>query len=304
MHICLLYSENAGDGESTGSRIRQAIEAAGHEVVHLVEKDTELSRALDDAIDLVVAAGGDGTVARAAAALAAQPVPLAVLPLGTANNIAANLGISGTMEEVISTWSTLTPVGLDLGILRVAETSSLFIEGVGAGLIPRGIVAVPPDAHGPDDSTEIKLQRAARGYRDVLRQLRPQPWGVTLDGEAYDGAFLMLEILNMATVGPSLVLTTDADPHDGWLSVVLAEEAHRAAIDAYLADRAEGRNGSLDLPTYHAREIDLRGVHEAHVDDHVRTWSPSDAVSVRIEATAVRVLRPVSASEPAYFTLA
>lgn len=292
MRICLLYSEKAGGGESQGATLRHAIEAAGHEVVHLVEKDTELVRALEDTIDLVVAAGGDGTVARAATALASQPVPLGVLPLGTANNIARSLGIEGSIDAIIQSWKISEPVGMDLGVLRVAETACRFIEGVGAGLIPRGITALPPDALGDGDSAEEKLQRAAHGYREVLAQLQPRWWTITLDGKEQSGDYLLLEVLNMPAIGPRLVMSQDADPHDGLLSVVVAEEKHRSQLAEYLHDKADGRETPLALPMFHAREIALVGIDEAHVDDDVRSWSATEAVSISIEPAAVRLLLP------------
>lgn len=292
MRICLLYSEKAGGGESQGAMLRLALEAAGHEVVHLVEKDTELARALEDKIDLVVAAGGDGTVARAATALASQPVPLGVLPLGTANNIARSLGIEGSIDAIIQSWKISEPVGMDLGVLRVAETTCRFIEGVGAGLIPRGITALPPDALGDGGSTDEKLQRAAHGYREVLAQLQPRWWTITLDGKEQCGDYLMLEVLNMPAIGPRLVMSQDADPHDGLLSVVVAEQKHRSQLDDYLRHKADGRETALALPTFHAREIALIGIDEAHVDDDVRSWSATEAVSISIEPAAVRLLLP------------
>lgn len=292
MRICLLYSEKAGDGESQGTTLRHAMEAAGHDVVHLVEKDTELKRALEDGVDLVVAAGGDGTVARAATALASQPVPLAVLPMGTANNIARCLGVAGSTEAIIRSWDSAVPIGMDLGVVRVHETPSHFIEGVGAGLITRGIVAVPPDVLGDADSVEEKLRRAAHEYRGVLASLQAQRWRVALDGESRDGNYLLIEVLNMPAIGPSLVISPDADPHDGYLSVVLAGEEHRAQLDAYLARKAEGREVPLGLPTYRARTIDLAGIDQAHVDDDVREWPAAEPVNITITPAAVQLLLP------------
>lgn len=290
MRICLLYSERAGDGESQGAKLRRSIEEHGHEVVHLVERDTELARALEDPVDLVVAAGGDGTVARAAIALAGQPTPLAVLPLGTANNIARSLGVRGGIDEIVAGWEATPPEALDLGVLQVAETSSFFIEGVGGGLLPQGILAVPPDAHGNDDPTHVKLQRAARRYRDVLAALSPQRWRVVLDEEVREGEYVLVEVLNMSAVGPGLVLAGDVDPHDGWLTVVLADAGHRPALDAYLAAKADGREPHLDLPTVRTRTVELHGLAEAHVDDDVRGWQPPVPLTMRIEPGAVQVL--------------
>lgn len=290
MRICLLYSENAGEGQSQGTRLRHAIESAGHEVAHLVEKDAELTRALEDAVDLVVAAGGDGTVARAATALASRTVPLAVLPLGTANNIARSLDISGPIEDIIRGWTTAEPAGLDLGTLSVAELTCPFVEGVGIGLIPRGIAAVPPEAHGPDDSAEEKVQRALSGYREVLAQLRPRRRTLALDGETLIGDFLLVEVLNIPLIGPALRLSPEVTPRDGLLSVVVAGERERAQLDGYLAAVANGRDARLDLPVHHARVVELRDVDEAHVDDDVRRWPGGETLTLTIQPAAIRTL--------------
>src|SRR5262245_15613615 len=86
--IALLYNANAGDGLSP-DHVRRALEKGGHEIVQVLRETPELVRLRRDAIDVLVVAGGDGTVAQAAGALVGGHVPMAILPLGTANNIAA-----------------------------------------------------------------------------------------------------------------------------------------------------------------------------------------------------------------------
>ena len=56
-------------------------------------------RAVEDAVDLVVVAGGDGTVRVVCAELAGTGIPLAVLPAGTGNLLARNLGISLDLDD-------------------------------------------------------------------------------------------------------------------------------------------------------------------------------------------------------------
>ena len=51
--------------------------------------------------DLFIAAGGDGTVAEVIHEAAGTGVPVALLPIGTANNIARSLGIVGDAREII-----------------------------------------------------------------------------------------------------------------------------------------------------------------------------------------------------------
>ncbi len=64
---------------------------------------------------------------------------LAILPLGTANNIATSLGLNAPVPELIASWSTARRVPFDLGYARAASKEWLVVEGVGGGLVPAGI---------------------------------------------------------------------------------------------------------------------------------------------------------------------
>ncbi len=289
MRICLLYSGMAGDGVSSAD-LRALIEGCGHELMHIVEKDDDLEQALDESIELVVAAGGDGTVSRVAAAAAARGLPFTVLPLGTANNIALSLGIEGSLRDLVARWRLARSVTLDLGVLHGSWGESRFIEGVGAGWIPSGIAVMDAEPVPDNESADARLERALRRYLDVLARLKPRRWTLTIDGKALEGEFLLVEALNMRAVGPNLRLSRNVNPSDGRLSLVTAEEEHRPALAAYLQDRLEGRDGALDLPTRRAKQIDIDGLHEIHVDDDVRHWPSMGTVSISIEPGAVRVL--------------
>lgn len=289
MRVCLLYSERAGDGISS-ARLRGLLAESGHELMHLVDKDDDLEQVLDDSIELVVAAGGDGTVRRAASALAGRDVPLAVLPLGTANNIAKSLGIKGNARDMIARWSRARSSPLDLGVLHGTWGESRFIEGVGAGLVPGGIAAMLAQTDDDDEGTDSRLDRALRSYLDILSRLKPRRWTLSVDGARVDGAFLLVEALNMRSVGPNLVVSADVDPADGLLSVVTAGEEHRAALTDYLQSRLAGRETRLRLPTRRAKQIEIGGLHEIHVDDEVRHWPSMGTVSIGIEVAAIRVL--------------
>jgi diacylglycerol kinase (ATP) len=66
----------------------------------------------------VAVCGGDGTVAEAASGLAGSDTPLAVLPRGTANQVAQNLGIPLGLEDAIATAVGGTQRSIDLGSIR------------------------------------------------------------------------------------------------------------------------------------------------------------------------------------------
>ena len=61
----------------------------------------QASRALEDGADLIVAAGGDGTVRMVALAVSGSHVPMAIVPAGTGNMLARNLGIPLALEPAV-----------------------------------------------------------------------------------------------------------------------------------------------------------------------------------------------------------
>jgi diacylglycerol kinase (ATP) len=289
MRVSLLYNETAGEGVPL-DLIREAIVRHGHEVVRAIEKDADIESLVAEVPELVVAAGGDGTIAIAARLLAGRGIPLAVLPLGTANNIAKSLGIDGSLDQTIGGWSRARRQPLDLGIAEGAWGGRRFVEAVGGGLIAGGIVHVEEQSeqdHGPSAS---KVQEALRRYAQVLSRLEPVPWTIDVDGVRTTGDFLLVEVLNIRSVGPNLVLAADTDPSDGAFSVVVAAEEHREKLAGYLESRLEDREHPLllSLLSQNARHIMLQGATEVHVDD--RILSSSGTVSIHVEAGALDVL--------------
>lgn len=288
MKISLFHNQKAGDNTSL-SWIRELIETSGHQVVRVFDREAAFGELLDERTELVVAAGGDGTVAAAARLLAGKPVPLAVLPLGTANNIAKALHSEAPSEELVKCWDTASRRHLDLGVARGPWGERKFLEGVGFGLVPAAITSVHTKPFTAEDVPE-KLERARIRYCQVLSRLQPRRSTLILDGTSITGDFLLVEVLNIRSVGPNLVVCPDADPSDGYFSVVTATEDHREAVAGYLQDLVEGRESTLMLPTMRAREIEIETVEDVHVDDDVVRFPMSATMSVEIAAAAVEFL--------------
>ena len=138
MRICLYWNPAAGDRLPL-DHITNAIADAGHDIAGVLKQDDDVSAALRMNIEALVVAGGDGTVARAGRALAGGDLPIAILPLGTANNIAMSLGIAEEPMTAIADWRRQKIVRIDVGTVTRGDGDQLFIEGVGTGLVPRGI---------------------------------------------------------------------------------------------------------------------------------------------------------------------
>ena len=111
-----------------------------------------------------------------------------------------------------------------------------------------------------------------------------------LDGRRVTGSFLLIEIMNIGSIGPQLELASGIDPRDGWLSVVTAREAHHPLLIDYLSHRIEGRAFSLELPTERVQKVEVEGWTEIHIDDQVRRGLAAETTAAAITPAAVTVL--------------
>ena len=71
----------------------------------------------------VVAAGGDGTIAEVITGLAGTARPLGIIPLGTGNQLAANLGIPADVERAVEVAVHGVASPMDIGQLAAGATS-------------------------------------------------------------------------------------------------------------------------------------------------------------------------------------
>jgi diacylglycerol kinase family enzyme len=263
----------------------------GHQVVAVVDDKRQAEqRLLAQPCDLVVAAGGDGTVGLAARAVAHRGVPMAILPLGTANNIALTLGIEGSIDELIGGWRAGRSRPIDVGQADGSWGNRVFVESVGTGLMSAGIAEAAPALSEQLTQPLSNLTRTAQVYRRALDKLQPRRGVLIVDGERVEGEFLLIEVLNMRFIGPNLVFAQEADPSDGVFSVAIARDDERGALDDYLRRRLEGTDSPLSLKSYSGRRIQLDHPHRLHIDDQLYEADAGIPVSLEISGQAVTVL--------------
>jgi diacylglycerol kinase family enzyme len=102
--VVLNDSSGSGDCAAAAKRLEQILAAAGQEARITVAKGgSALRAAAEDAVrsrcDTLVAGGGDGTINIAASVVIGRQIPLGVIPLGTLNHFAKDLGIPLDLEE-------------------------------------------------------------------------------------------------------------------------------------------------------------------------------------------------------------
>jgi len=289
MRVALLHNEKAS-GSAASDGVVGALTGAGHLVVARTTKIDAVDELLAAEPELLVVAGGDGTVRRAAVRASGRGVPLAVIPLGTANNIAASLGFEGGAEEIARTWERARRTALDMGLAHGPWGERCFLESAGAGLVERGISAMDAEAPHPEEGDPAEmLSKAARRFGEVLEGLRPRPCRIALDGEERSADVLLIEVLNIRSIGPRLMLARWSQPSDGWFTVVVAEDEHREELARYLAARERDAAAEIRLPTRHARVVSLSGWDSLHVDDRVLPVA-NERVLVTLQRAAVDVL--------------
>lgn len=298
MRLILFHNPTAGDESRSKRRLVEILEDAGHEVVY---QSTAKSwkKALKAPVDLVVAAGGDGTVRKVALELVssglAASVPLAVLPVGTANNVGKSIRAGGDMRDLVRSWATATPEPFDLGIATVAGEEEPFIESIGGGIL----AALIRDSDDTEMSAALagrETDRALHHLTALTREAPAAPCDVWLDGRDHSGEYLMVEVLNTRLVGPNLPLAPDANPGDGQLDVVLISSEERQSLLDYFRSRLEDASaGPLKLPVHRAREISLVPPPSVvlHVDDKVLAAKSAARrprpVDIRVDVGALRV---------------
>jgi diacylglycerol kinase family enzyme len=286
MQVSLIFNPEAGRGTMAPDQLREAVASAGHQVELRPIRTGAMAAALRDPGDLVAVAGGDGTVGRAMKAMAGSPVPLAILPTGTANNIATSLGIRGDPGRIAASWAGSQVRPVDVGLVAGPWGEVRFVESVGIGLLGH---LIGPEIGDDLDGTEEARAEARR----AARTLRPLERRVELDGRDLTGGYLLLEAMNIRCTGPNLWLADHARSGDGKLEVVRALERDRSALVA-LAD-AFGTSRS-NLPSERGSRLTLWcRPDELHVDDEHGTalgdWQGEAPVTVSIGADRVGVLR-------------
>lgn len=303
MHVTVVHNPTAGDGDPSAAALLAALSEAGYQPAYCSTKADDLDECLRDPGSMVVVAGGDGTVHDVAIRLAGRPIPLAVIALGTANNISRSLGIRGGVLEQIRGWPAARRCRLDVGCARGRWGERRFVEGVGFGPFPMTIAQEKvrkKAGTGEELSPRAELRHARQVLAQAVRECPPIECRVTLDDRELNDTFAMIEVLNTPRIGPKLELATSVDPGDRMLSVVLIPEADRGALAELVAQPASEPPAASPFPPMLARRVRIEGAPKpVHIDDEVWPEKPGrsgarEPMSVEIELAglAVDVLVP------------
>lgn len=308
MRVTIVHNPGSGSRELTGSDLVTAVRDAGHHVSYAATTDeAAVVERLHDPGDLVVIVGGDGTVRNIATRLVGRHVPITLIPTGTANNIGRTLGITDDARALIARWPGAPLVPFDTGVVRGSIPSCLLMEGMGFGPIAVTIAALSPltDAEASAEWTEDEVRRDLKVLREILSDYPVHECAIVLDGRDLSGDYLLVEAMNIRSVGPNIELAPAADVSDGLFDLVLLTENDRAMLRDYITERLDGRRPVFQVPTHRGRHLKIawKGA-RVHIDDEVwpneqdasnRQHRPRDGrveLEVLMNPAALQVLVP------------
>lgn len=239
---------------------------------------------------IVIAAGGDGTVGAAADELAGTGAVLAILPLGTSNDVARSLGISPDPVQAARAIAD--------GVVRAIDTGQVII----AGRRPRNFVhaaTVGFNVHFAELATSSSLRRrfgrftyAVAGAK-AMRQHQPFDCELSYAGKSEQLRLVQLSIINAPVFGGSLDLRVPVARMDDRSLVVIAVE-EGSALRLILGTLLTVVGRRRERPGVRAvRTTELR-VHVDHpvdvaLDGEISTNLPAD---FGVAAEALHIVTP------------
>jgi diacylglycerol kinase (ATP) len=239
----LIVNPHAGRklGLPTNNATLDAVEAALREAgIHVqVEQTksprhaTELARqAVRDGCKLVIAAGGDGTVAEAGEGVVHTETALGIMPLGSIMNMARTLCIPRDLVEAARAIAAGRVLAMDVGQVD----NHLFLEAGGVGLAA-GLFGY----FNRLDSGRVRPPNVLRATIRFLRHLGHPRLVILADGQRFDVRAPMVTVSNGPFVGAAYTVAPQARVDDGLLDVAIFRGLGVVRILVHMALVAGGR---------------------------------------------------------------
>ena len=260
-----------------------------HGSVHLTERRFHAGELARDAVargtKLVIAWGGDGTINEVGTALAGTGVVLGIIPAGSGNGFASELGLPRTPEAAIDTALGGRDRPIDGGDLG----GRLFFNIAGIGfdaVIAEQFNQRPLGRRGMGPYVQIGLRQTFT-YRAVRYRIR-------LDDERFETSALLIAFANGREYGNKIRLAPHARMDDGKLEAMVVEDRGTLArlwCGRYLALGTADKAPRIIKRSIVSAEIDCDGEMPYHLDGEIGRARGPIAVKILPKLLTVRVPR-------------
>ena len=243
--VILVNKGGGSAGDDAGEKVSAALTAAGIAgEVELLDGGDLVDRAtaaVKDGAPLIIAAGGDGTQSAVAGAVAGSKSVMGILPLGTLNHLARDLGISFDLDEAARVIAAGKVHAIDVAELN----GRVFVNNSAIGLYP--LMVEDREAQQEHLGRSKKLAMIVAGLRTLVRF---HHYRLSLTVNEQDKATVLTPLLFVGNNDYRLEMpgAGSRDALDqGRLSVILLRTQGRLAFFRSLIRTAFGRSRASDL---------------------------------------------------------
>jgi YegS/Rv2252/BmrU family lipid kinase len=268
----LVLNERSRLGQREGAAVCTTLEQAG----------VTCLRDQHDRYDVVIAAGGDGTVVGAIPLALERGVPLGIVPLGTFNDLARTLGLPSAIPSACETIVRGRTQTIDVGRVN----GRYFVNEASIGVSARIARKQTP---------ELKRRFGALGILSTalqtLREVRPFWAHIAFDGRRERVRTVQITVANNAHFG-GVIVRSDAAIDDGWLDLYSVEP--RNWLDAFSLVRkivAGDPSSGGGLRTRRSTRFEIRTRHPHHISADGEPAGMTPAI-FEVLPKALRVLVP------------
>jgi YegS/Rv2252/BmrU family lipid kinase len=201
----------------------------------------------------IAVAGGDGTINEAINGMAGGGARLALIPLGTANVLAAELGLPGEADALARIAAGDAVRAIHLGQAEIGGATRRFSMMAGVGFDAHVVANVPP-------GLKRAAGKLAYGWQMFVEWLRlaPRRYRVTADGTAYDCASVI--VAKGRFYAGRYVAAPEASLDRASFELVLFERGGRLAVLRYALALGLGRlHAAKGVRILRAREVSIDG---------------------------------------------
>jgi diacylglycerol kinase (ATP) len=283
----LLVNPGARQGDRAAGDARTGLEAEGLEVLPAAPEDLQrlgdVVAGVRSQIDRVVVAGGDGTLNAAVQGLVGTGLPLAVLPLGTANNLARTLGLPTALEAACAVAAHGAPRAIDLGWIN----GRYFFTTASMGLS----VEI-----GERLSARTKQRWGALAYAVVavraVAQARPFKAEIRWVAGTRQSRTVQIVVGNGRYYGSALPVAEDATIDDARLDLYSLEVRHWLGLLALIPALRRGRHGEKrSVEALRSTEFEIRTNVPLKLNVDGEIWGQTPA-RCRVVPRALEVFAP------------
>lgn len=249
----------------------------------------QATRAVEDGADVVLACGGDGTVMACVGALAGTDAALAVLPAGTGNLLAANLGLPLDPTAGVRVVTALGRRRIDVGVVEGHCFAVMAGMGFDADLLA-------------DASESLKARVGVAAYVwSALQHLRDRPMRVQVrldDGVPFRRRARTVLVGNVGRLQGGIRLLVDAEPDDGLLDVAVIRAETPGQWLALASGVLRGRGRVPSMEVFRARSVTVESDREQPRELDGDLIAPGRSLGVTLRPSALLLCVPQPEESP------